>query len=285
MMKKHYKKQLCKYGDHCRFKDCSYLCKFAHYEEEKKKVKFKLPNKSDFNHFDSDDDIDRHGCVFINLPTRYLKSTNKIKKKTPDNITILSDCIVGVNQFLRQIPRKDVTRKIILSYLVTNEVKRYINTIDKCNWCNHLFSYKYEDDYYMTYRHGLVERKNPFVNSDYRKTCNIGPLCLNCSLYKIPIRCDVCDQYTNANNMEFNYDLNKDNDLMTIFSECGHDHYNPPMNYDQMFTKPCNICTVCLFEYYNKVMSAGFYYCTLCVYEYKDIISYRFGSKIADRYI
>jgi hypothetical protein len=255
MQKIMYKKKWCKFGDKCKYNKCEFMCKFAHYPEEKKKLKFNKPiNK---NHYDV-----------------YTSSDILLKK----SVEICNN--VGVYQLLLKNKMGFGINKIIQSYLNIQKMLECKETIDECKWCCKIFSYLYDNDEIKYRRISLIHRNNPFTCATLRQTCNIGPLCLDCALYKIPIRCDICEKYTNANNMEFNYDLRKDDELMVLFTGCQYGH----ANLEKIYKHAQNICTHCVIGYHQNVMLPEFCYCNVCYGNYRDILSFRFGSKIANNY-
>jgi len=281
MLKTYYKKKWCKYGDNCKYAQFAYLCKFAHYAEEKKRIKFKKPLMS----------VDRCKNICLSPEIDENSFWKRMAKRAPfrcdiaisNEITIFHDNNVGLVQVLLLISNDNNINKLVVSYLLTHNNKSYIKTLDKCNRCSNIFSYKYDQDSDMhRYRRGLHLRNNPFYCAEYRKTCNIGPLCYGCALYKIPIRCDVCNTYTNANNMEFNYDIMKDTEMINLFKICAHRRHNNDVNKILVDKKSnaCNICTSCLFVYYDSILPDGFTYCYQCYEEYIDIIDGRFGSVV-----
>jgi len=277
MLKNHYKKKWCKYGDNCKYANCAYLCKFAHYPEEKKRIKFKKPvislaNNREYFQYDETGQ-------WQNKPPR--QTINIYDSKIPEELVIFYSNMVGLVQVLTLISNDDGINNLIMSYMMSCRNKRYIKTLDKCNRCYNAFSYKYEqDDIMHQNRVGLRLRNNPFYCAEYRKTCNIGPLCYTCALYKIPIRCDVCCSYTNANNMEFNYDITKDIEIIELFTKCAGQHYTGELCTNKIKPKACNICTVCLFEYYDSVMPCMLTHCHNCLEDYNDVINTRFGSAV-----
>jgi len=271
-----YKKQWCKFGDNCKYKGREYMCKFAHYPEEKKKLKFNKPENRtrcctsrdyDFDHYDM-------CCPLMCC------NGNVIQRKS---VEICNNA--GVYQLLLKKKMGFGINKIIQSCLNIKKMLECKDTLDECKWCCKMFSYKYDYEEIQCYRMALILRNNPFINNEFRKTCNIGPLCLKCALYKIPIRCDICEQYTNANNMEFHYDFGKDTELMKLLTGCEHGYANAPMNTECIYTTAKNICTTCILGYYQDIMSPGFGYCDICVGKYRNIISLRFGSKIKKNYM
>jgi len=274
MLKTYYKKKWCKYGDNCKYADHAYLCKFAHYAEEKKKIKFKKPLtvlnycvKSRYNAYNY--------CIRSQYSSAYHNA--KLSKE----ITIFHNNIVGFSQVLSLITNDDDICYLIMSYIMPCHDKQYIKTLDKCNYCASIFSHEHDQDNNMLIvRYGLILRNNPFYYAEYRKNCNIGPLCYKCALYSIPIRCDVCNLYTNANNMEFNYDFTKDTEMFDLFKKCDHGHSFDEVCVDKIKSKALNICTVCLLDYYDSIMPVDFMCCRQCVLGYMSNITIRFGSII-----
>ena len=276
-----YKKKMCKFGDNCKHKEREYMCKFAHYPEEKKKLKFNKPEHRTPPYKTSRTLRDYNLDYFDDNNMRWIFDCCHDNSIPKISIEICNN--VGVYQLLL---KKKIGFGInkIMSYLNIKKMLECKDTLDECKWCRKMFSYKYDDDEIRCYRMSLKCRNNPFINNEFRKTCNIGPLCLKCALYKIPIRCDICKKYTNANNMEFHYDFCKDTELMKLFTDCEHGLINEPMNTKCIYTTAKNICTTCILGYYQDIMSSGFDYCNICVREYRNIISFRFGPKIEQNY-
>ena len=77
----------------------------------------------------------------------------------------------------------------------------------------------------------------------------------------------------------------KDTELIELFTDCEYGHHNTPMNTECIYKTAKNICTICILDYYKRLMSPDFYCCSYCVSEYKSIIFLRFGSTIEENYL
>ena len=246
-----YKKQWCKYKNTCKYKDDAYLCKYAHYKEEKKCNPVYMPSPT----------IDEEKWCRMTMDDRrfgdWLESRGYIsymykslprKPIIPVKYTIRGNA--GTYQLLKS-KLKSHLGQIVISFLETDTVLKYSNTLDTCKKCRKIFSYIYDYDYMESVFHEAHhERNNPFICYIFRKICNIGPLCLDCALYKIPIRCDICEKYTNSNNMTFKYNILDDCDVMHIFKRRNVIH----INTDKLYDKPYNFCTRCIISYYGSLM-------------------------------
>ena len=245
-----YKKRMCRYNKKkcCNYEKDSYLCRFAHNEEELKKK----PVYEDMGQLNN--------C----------SPFSKNKNKNENLFCAVIDKLLTKNKIYANVCCN--TYNIIMSFL----------DITVCSWCCKSF-YVNDDNYYFKEYHYILNKFNSkFFDNEFRHNNPLGTLCTECAVYKIPIQCDVCKLYTNSKNISINYSIEDDEEIYNIL-QCPHQ--STPMRTENIYKTKKNICYCCMIDYYESVMPVGFGWCRRTYFEYNcidkfsHIIKFRYGRR------
>lgn len=257
-----YKKYICEDGEDCKYKNQLFLCMFAHYyEEHNKKVVFKCL-----------DDLKKNSKKRLRIINYY-------------NIVnyYVNDVKIGLYQFRMNFKIQYNIFTKILSFLFSVEENKW--NVYECKWCNKEFIPDLEIKTHPASHIQLNEKliNIPFLRSENRIKCNIGPICLYCALHIIPIRCDLCRNYSNFNNIAYQYCIDKDTELKELVSHLIYkkDDNMSVKEYNDLLSIPKNLCFKCLISNYNKLIN---FYDYKESYYVNDLLEYRYGGKSFHRH-
>ena len=240
-----YKKKWCKFKN-CKYSDQSHLCRFAHYEEEfcKKPIFMKIPHSKNFKY--CIDYLFYNECHICNHFEHYKYCNINKYSRITENII---DNTIGIIQLLNKYGDSFFFKDKILSYL------KFKYDCNKCNWCKINYSNENEQIYITYYKNNLNFRSgvNPFLDINYKNKCNIGPICIKCALYKIPIRCEICNNYINSNNIDFKYNILFDIELIKEYKKKYINIDVETIILENSYKKSYNMCIYCILNYYDEI--------------------------------
>jgi hypothetical protein len=264
-----YHRENCRFGEKCRYANETYLCPYAHGNNliigNLKGVKFNI--------FKDEDLYTKKNQLRLSP-----RSDKKLQKRYQFYQTSRTP-IIDINYFLpamfKMIDKYKLHKNIVfnlLSYLVEDynlvdelcNINRKITTlvsylqkfnVRTCRWCSNPYSYPEQKKTQQLYRPSAwhYTKNNCFLNAKFRQTCNIGPLCFGCAFYRIPIQCDMCNNFTNFNNIILNYSYHTDTELHEVLEDCIGSR-NIKIDVKELIETPINCCLYCMVEYHQRLM-------------------------------